>query len=201
VSVAVVSWFGLAAAGFRSLIVMSGSMRPAIGVGDVVLVKTVPADQAQVGDVVSFRDPSRSQELVTHRVVAIQAHGDQLAFVTKGDQNTGTENWTIGKSGTIGRLSLHIPAAGIVLVWLGRPNVRAALVIASLIALGAVAIRLILGLVGQALSPSALLARARGRGPSVGARAMPARRSVKPSSTRTRATRSKRPARSAPGRQ
>jgi signal peptidase I len=181
-----VAWFGLNALGYRSLVEMSGSMQPAIAAGDVVVTKTVPPRLARVGDVVSFRDPSRGQKLVTHRVTAVRATGSEFAFMTKGDSNTGTEQWTIGASGTIGRLSLRVPYAGIVLVWLGHPKVRAALLMASFLVLCAVAVRLILRTRGSVISRAAVLVVAASISLVVGARGLPATFSAY-SSTRSNA--------------
>src|SRR5688572_678033 len=80
-------------AGLRPFVVRSGSMEPAIDTGDVVVSRPVHPDQLGPGDVVTFRDPTRSAELVTHRVVEVSRQGDQYAFVTKGDANTATEEW------------------------------------------------------------------------------------------------------------
>src|SRR5690348_9565847 len=62
--------------GFRSFTVMSGSMRPVLGVGDVVVTRPVAARDVHVGDVVTFPDPER-HELVTHRVRALHIAGER----------------------------------------------------------------------------------------------------------------------------
>src|SRR5687767_8761046 len=69
--------------GLRPFVVRSGSMAPAIDTGDIVVTRPVTPDQLGSGDVVTFRDPSRSDALVTHRVVKVTQQGDRYSFVTK----------------------------------------------------------------------------------------------------------------------
>lgn len=119
----------LLALGFRPLVVRSGSMEPAINTGDLIFTRMIVADHAEVGDVVTFKDPSRSGELVTHRVVGIEGQGSSLAFRTRGDSNTGHEDWTIGGDGQVGRYAFRVPGAGYVLSWVADPRIRVFLLI------------------------------------------------------------------------
>lgn len=98
--------------GFQSFAVLSGSMEPAIGTGDVVVVRTIPPLEAKIGDVVTFRSPDDPTRLVTHRATAVQASGDTVTFTTKGDANTGIERWSIAAGGTIGKVEYRIPKLG-----------------------------------------------------------------------------------------
>jgi signal peptidase len=117
--------------GLRTLVVQSGSMAPAIGTGDIVVSKVIRPSEASVGDVVTFRDPTRESELVTHRVVDKQDQGGAIAFVTKGDANGATEDWTIERSGTMGKVVFRLPKAGYLVAWATLPAVRAALLIGA----------------------------------------------------------------------
>lgn len=127
--------------GFRALVVRSGSMAPAIQSGDVVVTRLVRPSAVEPGDVVTFRDPSRQGDLVTHRVVQIRLQGDLLSFVTRGDANTGEERWSIARDGTIGAAAFRVPGAGHVLAWLRMPAIRTALLVVSALALAALALR------------------------------------------------------------
>jgi signal peptidase len=127
--------------GFRALVVRSGSMAPAIRSGDVVVTRLVRPSAAEPGDVVTFRDPSRQGDLVTHRVVQVRPEGNRLAFVTRGDANTGEERWSIEQHGTIGSAAFRVPGAGHVLAWLRMPAVRTGLLLVSALALAALALR------------------------------------------------------------
>ena len=100
--------------GFQSFAVLSGSMEPAIGTGDIVVVRKIAPLDAKIGDVVTFRSPDDPGRLVTHRATSIQASGDTVTFVTRGDANTGVERWSIAASGTIGKVEYRIPKLGYV---------------------------------------------------------------------------------------
>ncbi len=110
------------ATGHRVLVVTSGSMAPAIATGDAIVVRSVSPGTVRVGQVVTFRDPSRDQQLVTHRVTASRRAGDALSFTTKGDANTGTEEWTVPADGRVGAFLFRLPGTGYVPAWLARPS-------------------------------------------------------------------------------
>ena len=94
------------------MIVQSGSMAPTLRPGDAIVARTVSPDEVGVGDVVTFRDPSRQGMLVTHRVVERKREGAEFSFVTRGDANTGEEQWSIAENGKLGRLETRVPAIG-----------------------------------------------------------------------------------------
>ena len=131
----------LLASGHRVLIVRSGSMAPAIQTGDVVVTTMVGPSDVAVGDVVTFRDPSREGELVTHRVVKARVEGGSFRFQTRGDANTGSEQWSIEADGKLGRLWFTIPKAGYPLAWMGEPRIRAGFLIVGALLLGFATVR------------------------------------------------------------
>ena len=71
--------------GYHPAIVGSGSMRPAIDVGDVVIVQHVNPDELKVGDVVQYY--SGEGYTITHRIVDIRETAEGKIFITKGDAN------------------------------------------------------------------------------------------------------------------
>jgi signal peptidase I len=101
----------------RPLVVLSGSMEPALDTGDVSIVRSISPLDARPGDVVTFRDPSNSERLITHRVRTMRAQGDAVVFVTRGDANDGTERWRVAATGEIGRVAYRIPKLGWVLMY------------------------------------------------------------------------------------
>jgi signal peptidase len=98
--------------GCRSLVVMSGSMEPAIPTGSVVVVKRIPAAEIAVGDVISFRSPEDPGRILTHRAQAVAVEGGSVEVETRGDANTGAESWDIDATGTVGRVAFHVPLLG-----------------------------------------------------------------------------------------
>ncbi len=104
------------ALGYRTFSVLSGSMEPTIHTGDAVVDKPISPLEARVGDIVTFKDPSRGGQLVTHRLRSIRPEGNTFAMVTKGDANTAVERWTVPRNGSIGRVAYRLPQAGRVIV-------------------------------------------------------------------------------------
>jgi signal peptidase I len=103
--------------GARPLTVLSGSMEPALGVGDVSVVKRISPLDARPGDVVTFRDPDGGGRLITHRVRTMRVRGGSVAFVTRGDANNASERWEVPAGGEISRLVYRVPELGRLLVW------------------------------------------------------------------------------------
>ena len=70
--------------GFKPVVVLSGSMEPALHVGDVAVLRPVDSDRLKVGDVITYRSAGH---LTTHRIIRIEEGQSGLAFYTKGDAN------------------------------------------------------------------------------------------------------------------
>jgi signal peptidase len=117
------------ALGARSMVVLSGSMTPAIRTGDVVVVRPIAPTEAKVGEIVTFKDPDGSGRLLIHRVRAIVRHGDQIAVTTQGDANATREHWKVPVDGTIGTVVYRVPLFGFAVSWIGSPPGRIALLI------------------------------------------------------------------------
>lgn len=98
--------------GARPFTVLTGSMEPAIGAGDVVIEERISPLEAELGDVVTFKDPEDQSRLITHRVRSVRRDGSHLWFVTQGDANTGSERWRIEAGGELGRVLYAIPWVG-----------------------------------------------------------------------------------------
>jgi signal peptidase len=101
----------------RPLVVLSGSMEPTLGTGDVTVVRTIAPLDARPGDVVTFRDPEDADRLITHRVREMHAQGGAVVFRTRGDANTASERWQISSKEEIGRVVYRIPKLGWVLTY------------------------------------------------------------------------------------
>lgn len=90
--------------------VQTGSMRPYVSPGDVVLV-TPSDEEPQVGDIIAFRDPIRADRDVLHRIAGI---ADDGALITKGDANDVADPWRLDRSAVIGSQTFTIPKIGFV---------------------------------------------------------------------------------------
>ena len=94
--------------------VLSGSMRPGLSVGGVVVSERVPVASLHVRDVIIFRDPYKISEQIVHRIVKIlKAPGGRLLFDTQGDANNVRDPWTLSIVGTtIYRARWAVPLVG-----------------------------------------------------------------------------------------
>ena len=119
----------LLAAGFRPVVVYSGSMRPTLGVGSLAVDRVVPASSVRVGDVITFNDPYTKGRLVTHRVAQIVPTKHGLAYRTKGDNNAARDPWAIKLQDQVGRVAFDVPLAGYLLYFSHTRELRALLLI------------------------------------------------------------------------
>ena len=81
------------------LVVQSPSMGQVAPVGTLVLTRPVSADAVRVGDIISYRVPVKTSEIITHRVVAI-TNG---VLHTKGDINVSPDPWDLHSADLVGR--------------------------------------------------------------------------------------------------
>jgi signal peptidase I len=91
--------------------VASGSMSPALNVGDLVIIQGVTPSQIKVGDIIVFDSPPSPYPTV-HRVVRIQNQSqNKTSFVTKGDANA-DEDAPVSEDLVHGRVIYRIPILG-----------------------------------------------------------------------------------------
>ncbi|MBW3641045.1 MAG: signal peptidase I [Actinobacteria bacterium] len=95
--------------GLRPLVVKSGSMEPTIPTGGMVLVRTIPAAQIEVGDVVAVERPDRTR--VTHRVTGVVHEGATASLTLQGDANEDPDPLPVTVD-SAGRLVLSVPSIG-----------------------------------------------------------------------------------------
>jgi signal peptidase len=114
--------------GGRTFTVMSGSMEPNVSTGDLVITFPISPGEATTGDIVTFKDPSGSGRLLTHRVATSSRDGDKYRFITKGDANTNVERWVVPADGRVGRVFMKMPKLGYAMAMTRRPAARVALI-------------------------------------------------------------------------
>ncbi len=114
--------------------VLSGSMRPGLPVGGIVVTERVPVSSLQVRDVVVFHSPDQPQELIVHRIISLTPGPSGLVVKTQGDANTIPDPWTVSLRGdTAYRAVYSLPLVGYVAVWAHGPAGRLALMITGLL--------------------------------------------------------------------
>jgi len=97
--------------GWKALDVLTGSMRPGIQPGDLVIIHRVSLRDIHLGDIVTYTDPSHPQQTITHRVVALPVKDGLQMVVTKGDANAVSDPPFAGGR-IVGLEVLHLPMVG-----------------------------------------------------------------------------------------
>ena len=99
----------------RPYVIVSGSMEPTISLGDIAIVKKIRnASQVGLGDIIAFKF---GDEVVMHRIVAIEQESNIPVFVTKGDANRDIDPWVVEPDKIIGKVVYVIPKLGIPLIY------------------------------------------------------------------------------------
>jgi signal peptidase I len=103
--------------------VLSGSMRPGLPVGGVVITHRVPLDDIKVRDVIVFTRPGNPSEMVVHRVIEIHRDGATVTARTQGDANDAPDPWTLNLHGNTAYRAIYtLPLIGYPAVWLHNVN-------------------------------------------------------------------------------
>lgn len=112
---------GVRVIGFRPYAVLSPSMTPKYGVGDLVYVKAMDPEKIEVGDVLTFV-ANEDLTVVTHRVVEIDR--ENRCFYTKGDANEIQDGSPVLYENAIGVVQFSLPKLGYVSSYLTSPSGR-----------------------------------------------------------------------------
>jgi signal peptidase I len=112
--------------GYRTATMLTGSMEPGIMPGDVVVTVPVPADEVEVGDVISYHIPVEDHRVETHRITEVVHHRDgTIAIRTKGDNNDNVDPWTATLQGdTVWEMKAVVPKLGAAIRLLRAPAVQ-----------------------------------------------------------------------------
>lgn len=111
--------------GYESFVVLSGSMEPALSVGDLAVVAPVRTESLMVGDIITYRQVRRPDVLVTHRITAIGLDEQgRLKFETRGDANNTSDQVLVDSKSVLGRVAYSIPKLGYLVEFSKRPEGR-----------------------------------------------------------------------------
>lgn len=95
--------------GVQPIVICSGSMRPTIDVGDIVIVMKAPVNTIKKGDIIQF---SFSNSSVVHRVYDIKKERGNIVFITKGDANNKPDVDPVKPGQVMGKVIFIIPKVG-----------------------------------------------------------------------------------------
>lgn len=99
------------AMGWQGVIVLTGSMEPALDTGGVAFVERIQPEDVRVGDIITFRRPDADAQ-VTHRVIEVVATPEGPRYLTKGDANEIPDEWVVRPSQLVGKVRLALPHLG-----------------------------------------------------------------------------------------
>ena len=115
--------------GFKTMVVTSGSMGPAIRTGDSVIIRPTPPESLavgfkdgfiRVGDVITFK-PFGAGGMVTHKVIAIKEMQGDTFFQTQGDANNAPDADLVAGGAVYGKAAMTLPRFGYVLHFIATP--------------------------------------------------------------------------------
>lgn len=109
---------------FGSYVILTKSMIPTINVNDAVLVKRSELEEFDIGDIITFSsiDVANSGMTITHRIVGKQKDTEgNLAFRTKGDNNSRDDNAYVPYNNIYGKVILKMPKLGYVQNFISKP--------------------------------------------------------------------------------
>jgi len=126
--------------GYRTLTVLTGSMRPRMPVGSVVIATQEPTAALRVGQVLVYQAPIPDKRVVSHRVVSIKmVDGGAYIVQTKGDANNAPDPWLARiDSPTVWHARGDVPFVGTVVRFLRLRQLRLVLLYAVPFVLAAI---------------------------------------------------------------
>jgi len=102
----------------KLLVVLSGSMEPAIKTGSVVLVSPQSSSpnspKFSRGDIVSYKIAG-STNFVTHRIIQIQQPNSSFVYQTKGDANNSADGKGVSEKNIVGKVIFSLPFLGFII--------------------------------------------------------------------------------------
>jgi len=122
--------------GHPVMVVLSGSMSPAIRTGDLIVDYPVTGAEAQnlhVGQIVTVRESTGSNTAITHRIVGVEHKDGHVAYITKGDVNSAADTTHRSPADVVGVFSHTVRHGGYVLYALHKPLVLGLLIASPLL--------------------------------------------------------------------
>ena len=105
----VIIWFALGLFSIWPTVIYSGSMNPAIRVGDIVVVSEMNSDDIGVGDVIAYR---LAESTTIHRIVDVKTQEGRIEFITQGDANNSPDPEPVQQGQVLGKVVFTIPKIG-----------------------------------------------------------------------------------------
>ena len=100
---------------YKFFTVESGSMKPSLNVGDLILIKEEP--KYSPGDIDTFATPieNKGLQIVTHRIISKEKIAERWMYTTKGDFNSVRDIKPVEEGQIVGKYLLKIPLIGLLI--------------------------------------------------------------------------------------
>ena len=112
-------WFMVGVFPYYPSAIVTGSMKPMIQPGDVVIIDKIESLEAmkelEVGDIIQFE---RNDLMINHRIIEIIERDGQTLYQTKGDNNNVADTPLVEMKDIRGRIIKVVPKVGWPSVWL-----------------------------------------------------------------------------------
>lgn len=100
---------------YYAVAIATGSMKPNINKGDVVIIeKTSNYESIKVGNVLAYK---YDDKIIVHRIINIIEEKGKYYFYTKGDNNNSEDNFVIYEDMIVGVVNIKLPFIGYPTVW------------------------------------------------------------------------------------
>ena len=111
------------ATGSQTYSVLTSSMAPKYAPGTFLVVKPVPFDELNVGDIITYQIESGAPAVITHRITSVSAEqSGEIVFTTKGDNNSVEDAQPVREIQVKGELLYAVPFVGFVANGLGNSD-------------------------------------------------------------------------------
>lgn len=106
-------------AGATPYTILTGSMKPAMPPGSLIVVRKTDADDLGIGTPVTYQLESGKSTVVTHRIVAVgtNARGERT-FTMQGDANNTADEKPVRPAQIRGAVWYHLPYVGYLNTWI-----------------------------------------------------------------------------------
>lgn len=94
-------------------------MQPVFAAGDALIVLPVDTNKVQPGEIVSYRNPTGDNTIVSHRIVAIDSKLQTVT--TRGDAQKQAEPVAMTSSQMVGRVVGMVPGLGRAMMFVQNP--------------------------------------------------------------------------------
>lgn len=117
--------------------VQTGSMRPGLRPGSMVVVGPARVAEIEQGDVIAFRDDRRSGAVTAHRVVEVLEQRSGRFFRTQGDANPRPDGQPVPAAAVVGEVRWRVAGLGALAEAATNPSVQLGLIAAPAVLLAA----------------------------------------------------------------